>query len=506
MVIKNIDKTLITKKFVRRGLNIHPDAVKILQELEPSLLEDVISISCKFADGKFIVTEEEVKKAISAISNRYLHKYRSTDRVSESEFNEEASKTGKLPEVTSTVSRRQVDVRILRDVTGSSFCEGKVEDFVVYFNSRFEKLSKILSNRLQPTPISQIGRIRNGKVNVIGMVSDVRSGKNAHIIELEDKTGKIRCIATGRAREVAEELMGDEVIGVSGNLRERAIIADRIFFPDIPVNGKKELKKDFSIVFISDTHFGSKEFLEKEWNVFLKWLNGEAGNEKMRELAESVKYVIVAGDVVDGVGIYPEQEKDLVIADIYQQYECAAEHFDGFPKWVKVILSPGNHDAVRQAEPQPALPKEIKELFPKNVMHVGNPAYLSLDGVKLLIYHGRSIDDIVAKIPRLSYSEPHKVMEEMLKRRHLSPMYGGRSPLAPEKEDYLVIDDVPDILHCGHVHTYGTGFYRGVFLVNSSTWQEQTEFQKKVNLNPMPCNVAVYNPGGDVIRLKFHGG
>jgi DNA polymerase II small subunit len=97
-------------------------------------------------------------------------------------------------------------------------------------------------------------------------------------------------------------------------------------------------------------------------------------------------------------------------------------------------------------------------------------------------------------------------MEEMLKRRHLSPMYGGRSPLAPEKEDYLVIDDVPDILHCGHVHTYGTGFYRGVFLVNSSTWQEQTEFQKKVNLNPMPCNVAVYNPGGDVIRLKFHGG
>ena len=55
-----------------------------------------------------------------------------------------------------------------------------------------------------------------------------------------------------------------------------------------------------------------------------------------------------------------------------------------------------------------------------------------------------------------------------------------------EKEDYLVIEDVPDVLHSGHVHTFGTAFYRGVFVVNSSTWQSQTEFQKKMNLNPMP--------------------
>ncbi len=120
------------------------------------------------------------------------------------------------------------------------------------------------------------------------------------------------------------------------------------------------------------------------------------------------------------------------------------------------------------------------------------------------MYHGRSLDDIISRVSRLSYEKPHDAMVELLKRRHLAPLYGERSPIAPEKDDYLVVDDVPDIVHSGHVHTYGTGFYRGVFLVNSSTWQSQTEFQKKVNLNPMPGNVAIYQPGGNVYRLKFY--
>jgi DNA polymerase II small subunit len=228
------------------------------------------------------------------------------------------------------------------------------------------------------------------------------------------------------------------------------------------------------------------------------------GNEKSIKLAERVKYVIIAGDIVDGVGVYPGQDRELEIIDINGQYEEAAMQIAKMPDRVRIIISPGNHDAVRQAEPQPALPKEFASLFPKNVMHVGNPSMLDVEGVKLLIYHGRSIDDLVMKIPRLEYERPHQAMIEMLRRRHLAPLYGNRTLIAPEREDYLVVDDIPDILHCGHVHTYGTAYYRGIFLVNSSCWQSQTEFQKKVNLNPIPGNVTVYQPGGEPIRLNFY--
>ena len=42
-------------------------------------------------------------------------------------------------------------------------------------------------------------------------------------------------------------------------------------------------------------------------------------------------------------------------------------------------------------------------------------------------------------------------MKILLKSRHLSPIYGNRTPIAPESEDMMVIDDVPDIFHAGHV-------------------------------------------------------
>ncbi|MDK2877011.1 MAG: polymerase small subunit [Archaeoglobaceae archaeon] len=477
-VVKNIDAVTVAKKFLVRGYNISPKAAQLICSSEDP--EAVIEEVCKVAKSNFIIGEEDVLSIINnlRISSRKEDKKQTAEET-----------TQKL--------------RVLKEVR-NSIVEGKVEDFVAYFNSRLDKISKIFRSRIQPTHIRNLGRFKGETVSVVGIVSNVIERKDHFVIELEDQTGSINCIANGNNMEIARELLGDEVIGVTGTLRGSSIIADRIILPDVPINGERK-EIDFGIVFISDTHFGSKGFLEKNWNKFVEWLNCESGDDKIDEIAEKVKYLILAGDVVDGVGVYPEQEKELAIIDIYQQYEFAAENLDAIRKDIEIIVSPGNHDAVRQAEPQPPLPKEFESLFPKNTTCVGNPAYLDLDGVKVLVYHGRSLDDIVTKIPRLSYDAPHKGMEELLKRRHLCPLYGGRSPIAPDKEDHLVIEDIPDVIHSGHVHTFGIGFYRGVFLVNSSTWQSQTEFQKKVNLNPMPCKVAVYI-GNTIGKLDFNGG
>ncbi|MCS7129994.1 MAG: DNA-directed DNA polymerase II small subunit [Archaeoglobaceae archaeon] len=481
-VVKNIDAVTVAKKFLVRGYNISPEAAKLICSSEDpeALIEEV----CRIAKNKFIIGEEDVLIAIQVMKR--------------SKYIKEEKKETHFLQV-----KAEQTVKVLKEVK-SSIVEGKVEDFVAYFNSRLEKISKILRSRVQPTQIKNLGRFRGESVSIIGMVSNVVERKEYFVIELEDQTGSINCIADGKNAEVARELLGDEVIGVTGTLRGNSILVDRIIFPDVPVNGERK-QIDFGIAFISDTHFGSKDFLEEKWKKFVEWLNCESPDEKLNKIAEKIRYVILAGDIVDGVGVYPEQEKELAIIDIYQQYEFAAEHLDGIRKDLQIVVAPGNHDAVRQAEPQPPLPKEFESLFPKNVVNVGNPVFLDLNGLKVLVYHGRSLDDIVTKIPRLSYDAPHKGMEELLKRRHLCPLYGSRSPIAPEKEDNLVIEEIPDVIHSGHVHTFGIGFYRGVFLVNSSTWQSQTEFQKKVNLKPMPCNVAVYI-GDKIGKLSFDGG
>ena len=200
---------------------------------------------------------------------------------------------------------------------------------------------------------------------------------------------------------------------------------------------------------------------------------------------------MIAGDLVDGIGIYPGQENELTIKNIYEQYEAFGAMMRDLPSRMKIIVSPGNHDVVRGAEPQPVLPDAFTKKFPDNCVLVENPALVNLQGVRVLMYHGRSIDDMIGLIPGASYEQSGLMMQEMLQRRHLAPAYGRRTPIAAGKIDRMIIDPLPEILHTGHVHIKGITTYRGVLGINAGTWQSQTKFQKQMNVNPTPALAVV---------------
>ncbi|HWQ44506.1 MAG TPA: DNA-directed DNA polymerase II small subunit [Methanosarcina barkeri] len=396
-------------------------------------------------------------------------------------------------------------VTVISDITGHSTCIGEYVQFVQYFRDRYSRLSEIIRGRINARPIESLKRrsFRRGRdggseeISIIGMVSDVNSTTNGHkILSLEDPTGSFSVLIRNTDNELfelASRILLDEVIGVTGSVTNdgNLMLATKLIQPDVPNNVQRRTGSHGKVVLISDVHVGSSQFMEDAWLDFLDFLKGESDSESMRELAASIRYLVVAGDLVDGIGIYPDQEMELDILDVYAQYRKAAEYFREIPEHIRVIISPGNHDAVRQAEPQPALPESIQADFPQNIIFVGNPALVDLDGVSILIYHGRSIDDLVASIPGVSYQEPAGAVLEMVKRRHLAPTYGSRVSISPEKKDYFVIDPLPEIIHTGHVHTLGVQRYKNILLVNSGTWQAQTEFQKRVNLMPVPARVPI---------------
>lgn len=409
-------------------------------------------------------------------------------------------------------------VTVLSDITGHSTCVGEYMQFVQYFRDRYSRLSEILRSRMNARPIESLKRrsFRRGsdggneELSIIGMVSDISTTNNGHkMLSIEDPTGSFSVLIRNGDKELfelASRLLLDEVIGVTGSVTNdgNLMMATKILQPDVPNSVQRRTGSHGKAVLISDVHVGSSQFLEDAWLDFLDFLKGESDSEEMREIAAQVRYLVVAGDLVDGIGIYPDQEMELDILDVYEQYRKAAEYFREVPEHIRVIISPGNHDAVRQAEPQPALPERICADFPENITFVGNPALVDLDGVQILIYHGRSIDDLVASVPGVSYQEPAVAVLEMLKRRHLAPTYGSRVSISPEKKDYFIIDPVPDIIHTGHVHTLGVQRYKNVLLVNSGTWQAQTEFQKRVNLMPVPARVPVVDLANfDVKILAF---
>lgn len=396
-------------------------------------------------------------------------------------------------------------VTVMSDISGHSTCIGEYMQFVQYFRDRYSRLSEIIRSRVNARPMESLKRrnFRYGRdkgseeISIIGMVSDCSNTTNGHrILTLEDPTGSFSVLVRNTDKELfelASRVLLDEVIGVTGSVTNdgNLMIATKIVQPDVPNNVNRKTGAHGKVVLISDVHVGSSQFLEDAWLDFLDFLKGKSDSEAMRELAAKIRYLVVAGDLVDGIGIYPDQEMELDILDVYEQYKKAAEYFRDIPEHIRVIISPGNHDAVRQAEPQPALPEKIQADFPENTIFVGNPAFLELDGVRILVYHGRSIDDLVASIQGVTYQEPSGAVLEMVKRRHLAPTYGSRVSISPEKKDYFVIDPLPDIIHTGHVHTMGIQRYKNILLVNSGTWQGQTEFQKRVNLMPVPARIPI---------------
>ncbi|MFC7070165.1 DNA-directed DNA polymerase II small subunit [Halobaculum lipolyticum] len=375
---------------------------------------------------------------------------------------------------------------VANDMTGQSTGTGAYDEFVGVFRDRYDRLASQLRGRVNHRPADSVESMGGGAdVEIIGLVNDIRSTASGHwLIELEDTTGTFPCLVM-KDRDIADlvnELLMDECIAVSGTLADDAgiVFVDAIHFPDVPrTHRPNTADRHVQAALISDVHVGSQEFLGDAWSRFADWLHTEE--------AEHVEYLLIAGDMVEGVGVYPNQDEELTIIDIYEQYETFAEHLKEVPGDVEIVMIPGNHDAVRLAEPQPGFDEELRGIMSAHDPQiVSNPAMVDVEGVNILMYHGVSLDEVIAELPaeKASYDEPHKAMYHLLKKRHVAPQFGGRTRVAPEERDYLVIDEVPDVFHTGHVHKLGWGKYHNVLAVNSGCWQAQTDFQKSVNIDP----------------------
>lgn len=398
------------------------------------------------------------------------------------------------------------DIHILKgtDITGESTSEGKINDFAQYFKARFYTLKRLLEKRHDFGKSIDISRAKtlDRDVKIVGIVYDKTTTKNGHtMLTIEDDTDTIKVFISKESPLIGEFFVNDEVIGIQGkpNRDRTMMIPDKIFRPDIPRNNTWEPSDTPSkVAFLSDVHVGSTTFLEKDWDRMVAWL-------KANSVKEDINYLIFPGDVVDGIGVFPNQDKELIIKDIDEQYAKLAEYLKDIPDHIKMVIHPGNHDAARLAEPQPALNQRFTKGFDSNILMVGNPVYAEIEGRNVLTYHGKSMDDWIAAVQDLTYDDPLKVMKQMCVRRHLAPIYGQRNALAPEKKDYMAMEIVPDIFVSGHVHGAGQEIYNGVRLINASTWQDQTEYQKQHNFNPDPGIMPVVELGsGRIVMHNFH--
>ena len=378
---------------------------------------------------------------------------------------------------------------------------GNTRDFSKYFRSRFEKISTFFHKRKDIEGIAKISDVKetqNEEIGFIAIVSEIRTTKKGNkLLIVEDEKDEINVVIVSKTelfQTKTKYLTEDQVLYFRGKMQKEIFILEELLWPDMPHNPQRKLSKEkISAMYISDVHIGSKLHLEEVFNRVIRFLSGEEQNEKKNAIAQRVKYLIIGGDLVDGVGVYPEQQNELEITSLMKQYEYAAEKLEVLPSHIEVIIIPGNHDATRIAEPQLPIDKQFAEKLYENpnIRMLGSPARVVTHNVEHLLFHGNSLIDIMAKIPEFDVEKSHLCMREMLRNRHLSWIYGNRTPIALSDEDDLVIESIPDVFVTGHTHVNTTMSYKGVRIINSGTMQGQTQYQKKLGINPTPGRVFV---------------
>ncbi len=448
---------------LNRGVQIHPDAFKILEDMDVRRLEKVIKD----------VVREKTRRKMFQISQDDLEAYL--------EIKDDPS--------------IQSEVKVLLDPTNKITTGEGVKGYNALFSSRFNKLKRIASERPESHMLKSIASTKSTKseddMYICGLVTSRNTERNIAKLYLEDPSGSFEGIVfDSELQKTVGTLLTDQFVMVRVGLGKKSgfVIKD-IILPDIPDQATNRSESEACAAFLSDLHIGSKYFMEDEFTEFVDWISSQD------PVAKKIRFVLIGGDVVDGVGIYPSQDKELVCQTIEEQLAKVEQLLDRIPESVKIIIMPGNHDPGRRALPQPAIPQKYNSgLWEReNVIMVGNPAVVSLNGVKVTMFHGQSIDDIVKTTPGLSYDKPTNVMKHLLRARHLSPIYGSQTPIAPEMQDLMVIDEIPDIFHVGHVHRAELDTYKGILLINSGSWQRQTPFQASVGMTPNPGIAIMVN-------------
>jgi DNA polymerase II small subunit len=464
------------------GFHIHPDAFAMLKGLDIDVLKIVQEIiKMKKPSKNAVIVVDDIKSLV-----------------------EPKKQEGPIEQTCS----------VLIDPTPKVTTAEGIEGYAALFRSRFEKTMRILAQRPDSKRMSKVSavkqNVRAGKqvergekslhgvassIIVAGLVMSKRTKKNDLELTIDDYTGILTVTAVvGDAKKQASTLALDQMVMLeleNGKSRP-GLTVKSIMMPDIPDHLPNKSKSEAYTVLISDLHVGSKYFMKREFLRFLDWLSSSSNDD----IVKKIKFLCVGGDLIDGIGIFPNQDKELLEMDAAKQMSHAAQLLAKIPKHIKVLVIPGNHDLGRRALPQPAIPRKdlSEQLYGlENCTMLGNPAFIELNGIKVLMYHGQSLDDIIATTPGLSYSRPAEAMKVLLKARHLAPMYGERTPIAPEQEDMMVISEVPDIFHSGHVHIVDVQNYRGTLVVNSGAWQSQTKYQQTMGITPTPCMAVIVN-------------
>jgi DNA polymerase II small subunit len=503
----------ILKLFIERGFLLDKEMLDFLNELKDEDIANEILNKIAIVSKQKLITKNLINQNFEKIKPILFDLEGDKKRLVEKFFVNVSISVEVKKETIINLPNEKVSENPVKIISSPVLASQKLEvkDFVKHFRNRYVFLKSLLQQKTELENLTSIDKINNNHKNfsIIGIVTNKNTTKNKNLIlEVEDLTDRAKLLINQNREEVynkSKEIMLDDVIGFKCSGTKEFLFVNDLFYPDSFLKEKHRSDEEEYAMFISDIHLGSSNFLRKNFEKFISWLNGDGCDKSQQELLKKIRYIFVVGDTIDGVGIYPGQEKDLVIKDIKEQYVQLAEYYKKIPKHITIIQCAGQHDAVRVAEPQPPVGEDFAEPLHrlKNLYLVSNPSLVEISGkpdkqgIRVLMYHGASMHPVENEIEELRLQRasfnPTKIVKHLLLRRHLAPSHGSMVYIPNKDNDSMLIKEVPDVMVTADLHRTDIDKYHDIMLISCSCWQSVTAFEEKVGNKPDPCKVPILN-------------
>src|SRR5574342_1320 len=214
------------KYALSKGFQIHPDAFKILEEIESNELETIIKR----------VVREKAKQNLFLINQNDLKMFVDSDVVENLENKHE----------------------ILSDPTKKITSAEGIDGFGALFANRYSKLLKIISQRAQAKKLIQIDTVKAGKpkdeVFVGGLLMDRRIERDVTKLVVDDPSGSLETLVFSKDMQpIANSLLVDQFVMQSiTSGKNGGFITKELVIPDVPEHVTNRSKTETYAVLISD--------------------------------------------------------------------------------------------------------------------------------------------------------------------------------------------------------------------------------------------------------------
>lgn len=169
-----------------------------------------------------------------------------------------------LEYVNSILPKEEIEVKILKQP--KKIEEISIENILQILNERYQKISNLLSKRIELTNLTSINKISDKlkKFSIIGIIREKDCTKNSIVIE--DLTGEIELKS-----EELNFLVEDEIVGIVCERIGEEFHGKKIIFPDIPIYRElKTSKSDIRAIFVCYKYL---EKLGEKFEKFVSYFN-----------------------------------------------------------------------------------------------------------------------------------------------------------------------------------------------------------------------------------------